>query len=244
MPQPIDADGNLIPLDEEGHPIDESLVQEVELSRLNVARSPDKVTDRALAEALTALNAATDVTTDAAGRLVVLIDGEWKTIDSPIENMALYIDLMADGTIDGLTNTVVTSKFANLVDGQMTAADLQSAAVLLAATADKFTTLTLDAVMYVNNLLGVNDPAAGEYIDLTSVSYDRETIFGDVTAEVLIDPEGDGTWTVQTVNIFDAVFDGEDASGTAAAGYTLAVDDSRAVINYIHEYEVPAATTN
>lgn len=244
VPQPIDAEGNLIELDDEGHPVDESLVQEVELSRLNVARSPDKVTDRALEEALAALNSATDVTTDAAGRLVVMLDGEWKTIDSPIENMALYLALMDDGNIEGLTNPVVASAFANLVDGTMTAADLQSAAVLLAATADKFTTLTLDAVMYVNNLLGVNNPATGDYIDLTSVNYDRESIYGSITASVLIDPEGDGTWTEQTVNIFDAVFDGENAAGTAAAGYTLAVDDARAVINYIHEYEVPAESTN
>lgn len=244
VPQPLDADGNLIPLDDEGHPIDESLTQEVELSRLNVARSPEKVTDRALDEAVAALNAAEDVTTDAAGRLVVLIDGEWKTIDSPIENMALYLDLLDDGSIEGLTNPVVTSKFATLVDGKMTTDDLNSAAVLLAATADKFTTLTLDAVMYVNNLLGVNDPANGEYIDLTSVDYTRSTVYSGVTAEVLIDPDGDGTYNVQTVNIYDAVFDGTDASATAAAGYTQAVDDARAVINYIHEYEVPAASTN
>lgn len=244
VPQPLDADGNLIPLDDEGHPIDESLTQEVELSRLNVARSPEKVTDRALDEAVAALNAAEDVKLDAAGRLVVLNDGVWSTIDSPIENMALYLDLLDDGTIEGLTNTTVINKLPTLADGKMTSDDLMTAATLLAATADKFTTLTLDAVMYVNNLLGVNDPANGEYIDLTSVDYTRSTVYSGVTADVLIDPEGDGTWTEQTVNIYDAVFDGTDASATAAAGYAQAVDDARAVINYIHEYAVPAESTN
>jgi hypothetical protein len=242
-PQPIAADGALIPLDDEGHPIDESLVQEVELSRLNIARSPDKVTERALDEAIATLNSATEVQTDAAGRLMVLIDGEWKTIDSPVENMALYLDLIADGTIAGLTNPTVTSAFPNLTDGKLDSADLLVGAVLLAATADKFTALSLDAVMYVNNILGVNDPATSTYIDLTSVSYDRSDVYGDVTAEVLVDPENDGTWTVATVNIFDAVFGSTDVTATAAAGFAQAVDDARAVVNFIHEYEVPATAS-
>jgi hypothetical protein len=213
------------------------------LSRLNIARSPDKVTERALDEAIATLNSATEVQTDAAGRLMVLIDGEWKTIDSPVENMALYLDLIADGTIAGLTNPTVTSAFPNLTDGKLDSADLLVGAVLLAATADKFTALSLDAVMYVNNILGVNDPATSTYIDLTSVSYDRSDVYGDVTAEVLVDPENDGTWTVATVNIFDAVFGSTDVTATAAAGFAQAVDDARAVVNFIHEYEVPATAS-
>ncbi|MBL28547.1 MAG: hypothetical protein CMM50_13455 [Rhodospirillaceae bacterium] len=218
------------------------MTQEVELGRLNMGRAPDMVTERATDEALATLNAATDVRTDAAGRLEVLVDGEWKTIDSPLENMGLYLDLIDDGTIEGLTNPVVSSAFSNLTDGQLTAEDLISAAVLLGAAADKYTPLSLDEVMYTNNILGVNDPSTGSYIDLTSVSYDRESTYGDVTAEVLVDPDGDGTWTVTEVNIFDAVFGGEDVSATAAAGFAQAVDDSRAVVNYIHEYEVPATS--
>lgn len=241
--QPLDADGNLIPLDEEGQPIDETLVQEVELSRLNVARSPDKVTDRALSEAIATLNAATDVRTDAAGRFELLIDGEWTTIDSPIENLALYIDLMEDGRIDGVTNPLIVSKFPNLVDGSLTAADLLSAAALLGATADKFTTLTLDAVMYTNDIVGVNDPANNDYVDLTSIDYTRSSVYGSVTAEVLVDPEGDGTWTAATVNVYDAVFGGTDLTATAAAGFAQAVDDARAVLVFIHEYEVPTPVT-
>lgn len=241
--QPLDADGNLIPLDAEGKPIDESLTVEVELSRLNVARSPAKVTDRALSEAVATLNAATDVTLDAAGRLVVLIDGTWKTIDSPIENLGLYLDLMADGSISGVTNPVITAAFPNLFDGTKTAADLKTAAVLLAAVADKFTSLSLDAVMYANNLIGVNDPSTGTYVDLTNVSYDRSDTYSNVTATVLV-LQADGTYKAETVNIYDAVFKSVDVTATQAAGYAQAVDDARAVINYIHEYEVPATTTN
>jgi hypothetical protein len=43
FPQPIAADGSLTPLDEDGHVLDESLVQEVEIGRTNVTRSPESV---------------------------------------------------------------------------------------------------------------------------------------------------------------------------------------------------------
>lgn len=237
FPQPIAADGSLIPLDEEGHPIEESLTQEVELGRLNIGRSPTKVTDRALEEALGVLNAATEVDTDAAGRLMVLVDGEWKTIDSPVENLALYIDLIQDGTIDGLDNEVVSTAFANLTDGALTDADYADAATFLAAAADKVGTVTLDEVIYMNNILGLND---GTYLDLTSVTYSRSSLYDGVTAEVLVDPDGDGTWETQTVDIYETVFGDIDAMATAAEGFAQAVDDARAVVNFLHEYEVPA----
>lgn len=240
FPQPVAADGSLIPLDEEGHPIDESLTQEVELGRLNIGRSPTKVTDRALGEALDVLNAATDVDTDAAGRLMVLVDGEWKTIDSPVENLALYIDLIQDGTIDGLDNSIVSASFANLTDGQLTDADYSYAATFLAAAADKTGTVTLDEVIYMNNILGLNGVEAGDYLDLTSVSYTRSSVYDGVTAEVLVDPDGDGTWETMTVDIYDAVFNSIDETASAAAGFAQAVDDARAVVNFVHEYEVPA----
>jgi|GEM_PF-607704 len=242
--QPLDADGNLIPLDDEGHAIDEQLLQTVELSRLNVARAPDKVTDRSLAKAISTLNAATDVKTDEAGRIVVLIDGEWKTVDSPIENLALYMDLLADGSIEGVTNPIVLNAFPSLFDGDLTSADLTTAASLLAATADKFTSLTLDAVMYINNIVGVNDPSTGTYVDLSSISYTRSDVYGDAMAQVLLDLDGDGVWQLETVNIYDAVFSNTDVSATNAAGFAQAVDDARAVINFIHEYAVPVSSVN
>ena len=50
----------------------------------------------------------------------------------------------------------------------------------------------------------------------------------------------DGTFVPTTVNIFDAVFGGVDASASGdLEAYTLAADDSRTVVNFIHEFEVP-----
>ena len=125
--QPIDADGNPIPLDEEGAPIDPDLAIEVELGRLNVGRAPSSVLDRRAQEVITLLNEATAIETDAAGRLVLTVDGEIKTIDSPLENLAIYVALMTTGSIPGVTDLPGT-EYDHLVDGQLTPEDLISAA--------------------------------------------------------------------------------------------------------------------
>ena len=69
-----------------------------------MSRSPNKVSDHSLAEALTTLTVTGAVVTqDAAGRLVITVrNGVSKTIDSPLENLALYkaILLAKDGPFD------------------------------------------------------------------------------------------------------------------------------------------------
>ena len=101
--QPIDVDGNLIPLTVEGE-VEEDylyLVQEVDFGRLNIVRSPTTVLDQAYAEALKVLNATGAVISlDFCGRLISTypdqVSGESivKTIDSPRENMAIYRAIM------------------------------------------------------------------------------------------------------------------------------------------------------
>ena len=242
--QPIDANGNLIPLDEEGAPLDPDLAIEVELSRLNMARSPDQVLDSRASEVVALLNEATAITTDASGRLVVTSpDGTSKTIDAPLENMAIYVALMTTGTIPGVTDLPGT-EFDNLVDGTLTGEDMASAVPFLAAAADKFTSLSLDAVAYANAVIAINNTTQGSVtwsdVDYSSYSYDRSDTYGDVTASVLVQ-QSDGTWVTTDVNIYDAVFGSTDYSSTGTfEGFATAVDDARTVINYIHEYEVPA----
>jgi hypothetical protein len=244
--QPIDADGNLIPLDEEGAPIDPSLAIEVEMGRLNVGRSPKSVLDNRAAEVIALLNSATAITTDAAGRLVVTTaDGTTKTIDAPLENLALYVALMTEGTIPGVTDLPGTD-FDYLVDGTLTAQDLETAKSFLAAASDKFETLTPDAVAYLNAILGINTVTEGNVtwsaVDYSTYTYDREDTYGDVTTTVLI-KQADGTYVPTEVNVYDAVFHDQDYSGTGTfTAFATSVDDARAVINYIHEYAVPADT--
>ena len=246
--QPLDADGNLIPLDEEGHPVDETLTQEVELGRLNVGRAPSKVLDRRADEVVALLNDATALSLDPAGRLVITtVDADGnevsKTIDSPLENLAIYVALMTDGSIPGVQDLPGTD-FDFMVDGSYSAEDLAASAAFLAAATDKTGAFTTDEVAYINAFLDVNTVTTGNVtysvIDYASIDYDREATYGDVEATSQLVQQPDGTFVPTTVNIFDAVFGNVDASASGdLEAYTLAADDSRTVVNFIHEFEVP-----
>lgn len=239
--QPIDANGNLIPLDAEGAPIDPSLAVEVELSRLNVGRSPTSVLDRRSAEVVTLLNSATAVSLDAAGRLVVTTAEGTKTIDAPLENLALYVALMSTGTIPGVTDLPGT-ELDYLVDGTFTSQDLQAASGLFAAAADKYTTLSPDAVAYMNAILGIKTVTSGNVtyssMDYSSFTYDRSDAYDGEMITVLV-KQADGSYLPTSVNIYDAVFKSVDYSQTGFDAFATAVDDSRAVIAFIHDNEVP-----
>lgn len=91
------------------------LIQEVHFGRLNGARAPEAVLQAAFDEAINSINAAVWISVDASGRILLTKDvydevevdpatgaPVWlgtveKAIDSPLENMALYLKLMRDG---------------------------------------------------------------------------------------------------------------------------------------------------
>lgn len=227
--QPVDVDGNLIPINEEGEPVDEAaaaLLQEVEFSRLSIARAPSKVIDHALEEALDALTSADSITVDEAGRLVVTTDGETKTIDSPLENLALYEALMVDGSLP--------------VTLPVSALDL--AASLYGAASDKTTEITIDQIVYMNSILGINVTKDGEtiYYNYLPYTYDRTMTFDDMITYLKDDGTGTGTYITVTESIMTAVFADEPYSSDGGIdGFTQATDDSRTVIEFIHDVPVP-----
>lgn len=251
--QPLDSEGNLIPLDEEGHPLDETLTEEVELGRLNVGRAPTSVLTKRADEVITLLNDATEITLDAAGRIVVTTpDGDGgfvtKTIDSPLENLAIYVALMTDGYIPGVDDLPGDDFDFMVADDDDTTAeytieDLEASAAFLAAATDKTGVFTADEIAYINAFLDVNTEAEGNVvysvIDYSGLTYDREATYSDVTATVLIE-QPDGSFVPTEINIWVDVFGSEaaSASGTLSA-YTLMADDSRTVIEYIHEFAIP-----
>ncbi|WP_322520658.1 hypothetical protein SR882_07625 [Guyparkeria halophila] len=216
----IDAAGNVIAYasndpDAEGFTevVDESALQEVEFERLNVGRAPPSVLDHAFEEALRTLSLDADgeLETDAAGRLVVVdAEGNEYTIDSPLANLSLYR--------------------AALTDGSWT---LQDAAVFLGGASSKTKAITTDTVVYLNTILGINNPEDG-YYDLSGFNYDRSGVHtGSIT--YLTDPDGDGVYVERTQSILDAVFGGSGYSGTGADAFAQAADDARAVIEFTHE---------
>jgi hypothetical protein len=233
--QPLDAAGNPVPLDAEGEPYDATLLVEVDLGRLSVARSPSKVIEHALDEAISSLNVATSITVDAAGRLVLVIDGEVKTIDSPLENLALYETLISEGYLPGLTaSDEVLGDLAYLKDPTYTSGDFASAASFLAAASDKFGATDLDEVVYINAILGIEGTLPDGYVDYSTYVYDRSDTYDGLTVTYLRD-NGDGTYTEVTEPLMTAVFDSTDYDGVNVEGFAQAVDDATQVIEFVHE---------
>ncbi|MDV7143031.1 hypothetical protein R3X27_10070 [Tropicimonas sp. TH_r6] len=240
--QPLDEFGELIDLDDEGHPVDESLTLEVEMGRLNVGRAPPQVLDRRADEVITLMETATALDTDAAGRLMFEVDGVWKTIDSPLENLAIYVALMTTGTIDGIDD-LPGADFDFMVDGVFTVEDLQASTVFLAAATDKTGEFTTDEIAYINAFLGIETETVEKVtysdIDYSEFTYDRESVYGEVYTDVLV-LQG-GVWVPENVNVFEAVFGDEAMTvGGSLDAYTTAAEDARMVVNFVHEYEIPA----
>lgn len=136
-------------------------IPEVELGRLSVARAPSHVLDKALAEAL--LNWTDAKTTlyslpldQFIAALATLEEGA--KVDSPLENLALYKDLMADGELP------LAVTFTNVLD---------LAAVFFGGAADKTITITTDTVKAINTILSV--PALSE-ADLTYLATKADAV--------------------------------------------------------------------
>jgi hypothetical protein len=252
---PRDAEGNLLTTLANGTAVFSSAV---EFGRLSVARSPDKVLDKSLAEALNKLIAAdassTDnikIVLDAAGRLAIATTDPAtgvvtvKAIDSPLENLSLYTAIAnLTGTARTITVAVPASK-----DGTTPATTLTWTlptsinidllkATLLAAAADKTGTISLDTVMYNNAILGVTD-------DLSTFTYDRYTTYKDLKVTVLIktgvDPvTGLDVLTATVVSVYDKVFNStNDTTATGAADYATAANDALQVLEYVHDNAYP-----
>ena len=79
-------------------------VSEVELERMNLARTADEVIATKLADVKTKLLLADKISLDATGR--INLDG--KAIDASPENAAIYQSLMKTGTIPGLPDSPTT----------------------------------------------------------------------------------------------------------------------------------------
>jgi hypothetical protein len=250
---PRDAEGNLLTALPDGTLVYSSAV---EFGRLSVARSPDRVLDKSLAEALNKLIAATavpndgnELVLDAAGRLAIAttVDGVTtvKAIDSPLENLALY---KAIANLTGTDRTITVAVPASK-DGTTPATTLTWTlpttinidllkATLLAAAADKTGTISLDTVMYNNTIVGVAD-------DLSTFSYDRYTTYKDLKVTVLIktgvDPvTGADVLTATVVNVYEKVFNStNDTTATGAADFATAANDALQVLEYVHDNAYP-----
>lgn len=122
-------------------------IPEVELGRLNVSRSPGHVIDKAFEEALdTFPAAATDLYSKSAEENAAIVATQYDTVsrvDSPLQNLGLYRDVMQDGSSD-LTQKGVTP-----------ASQLDLGAILLGSASDKNIPVSTDTVIAINKIMGL-----------------------------------------------------------------------------------------
>ncbi|MCK7505727.1 MAG: hypothetical protein MZV70_17690 [Desulfobacterales bacterium] len=74
-------------------------VETVDFGRLNLGRAPNAVLFHAFDEAIKFMNSATAMDLDSAGRIMLFIGDEWKTIDAPAENLRALHQTLAGRTL-------------------------------------------------------------------------------------------------------------------------------------------------
>jgi hypothetical protein len=185
----------------------------------------------------------------------------WKTIDAPLENLGLYRAVMTNGCFgpideekvgeEGVPITVTTALSGsakgnlnsaslghlvcaddtNLPEG-ITKPDMLSAAVFIAAGADKTSPISLDEIINVNTYLGVNsytyqrsgknriltvdyfqfkDPDQDPSGNLNGWFAYKRGVDACVpgTEAYLLNNTGDGSYSPKTTNVFGDVFDAD-----------------------------------
>ncbi len=164
---------------------------EVDLGRGSLVRAPSSVMDRRLEEALSVITSADSISLDEAGRIVVTVDGVVKTIDSPLENLALYIDLMKGLASDGQPRILKQPS----VTWRRWIPPPRCWAVWPTRPGD----ISLDYLMYENLIAGLV-ASADEAYDFSGFTYDREY---DTTYDFWYSPDGLVDPVTKTLDIND-----------------------------------------
>lgn len=246
--------------------------QEVDFGRLNEARSPETVFEMQLEEVIVNLGTAGCLSLDPAGRPVAsnLVDEVVvsSTIDSPLQNLAMYRELMLKGSLgDSVT----------LPDDW-----LITAARALGGGLEKGGKATVDMVVYLNEILGLTEADANAmlgttciqvreevkgvvqmvqkcFLDYSGFSYDRYANFGTNPGSLpappyipagdpydgwfeYLDEVGPNSFVITQGPMIGAVPElmaEPDYYGTSIGAFVTAVDDTRAVINFMHLWPVP-----
>jgi hypothetical protein len=277
--------GWLIPVDQYTCGVEgffSSFAREVEFGRTNEARSPESVFEAQLEDVIIKLATADSKSLDPAGRMVASncgVDEETvtSTIDSPLQNLAVYRQLMLTGGIG--------------IDLPQDADILDTAARGLGVAADKGGKITIDMVAYLNMLMGLDvaptilpkvcesyrEEVQGTFqmvekcfLDYSQhdqgngmfgYNYDRSAMFGALPAPAYIFSDAHQTsegifeylsvstpdplaFVIKRGPILDAVPQlaaNKDYAGSDIRGFAQAADDTRAVINFMHDWPMPDA---
>ena len=149
----------------------EGIPDGVELGRLNVARAPDHVLERQYLEALNtwvaAMSALYKLSAEDAAKLLETQYDSVLRFDSPLMNLALYKDIVLDGT----------SGLEPLLLPDTKASNLDLAAIFLGSASDKTVAITVETVKAINLILDLNMTDADAAVVATKAEDVREAIF-------------------------------------------------------------------
>ena len=144
----------------------DTLPADVELGRLNVARAPAHVLDKAVTEAINNFDTktATEATlySKTAEAFAAYVETNYSTvtrIDSPLENLGLMRDLLTSGKTQ--------------LPGVKPASTLDLAAILLGSAADKEEPITNDTVIALSIILGLPEMTDAQ---ITSLADKADTV--------------------------------------------------------------------
>ncbi|MBE0577781.1 MAG: hypothetical protein IH613_18025, partial [Desulfuromonadales bacterium] len=243
--------------------------EEVDFERINESRSPDTVFASQLEDVVVNMATADCLSLDPAGRIVTSRVADDLTvtssaIDSPLQNLAIYRQLLLTGSIgtELPTNADVYDTMARA----------------LGAASSKTGEVNVDLVVYLNEIMGLTDESVttilGDkicinvreevmgivqtvrkcFLDFSSYDYDRDTNFGALpdpayipesapvagTFEHLYELGTDPpTFGIGVDPIMEIVFDDVEAVSSNITGFAQAADDTRAVIDYMHSWPLP-----
>ena len=133
----------------------ETFTQKVDFGRTSVVRSPIPELETQLEDVVSTLASADCISLDAAGRLVAsTVAGDVvisTAIDSPLQNLAIYRQLMLKGYLGAENAQIELPDHDNPMDV------LNTAARGLGASFDKTGKIGVDTVVYLNQILGLTD---------------------------------------------------------------------------------------
>jgi hypothetical protein len=248
----------------------ETFTQEVDFGRNNVVRSPASVLETQLGDAIVNLATADCVTLDPAGRMVAstVADGivSSATVDSPLQSLAIYRQLMLTGYLGAAPLT-------------LPAGPLATAARALGASSDKEGKVGVDMVVYLNQILGLTDQTVTTFLPKKcilvkeevkgvvqmvqkcfllygSYAYSRSANFGALPSPPYIPAAGPLPGWFEYLAVFDLTptfyiaqgpilpvipefFGNQMLTASNISGFAQAADDTRAVIEFMHTWPVP-----
>ena len=246
---------------------DAACTREADFGRTNLSRAKEDVLDSQLEDVLVNLSIADCTSLDPAGRMVYsrYVNGELVTgtIDSPLQNLSVYKHLVRDGTIgvdlpEGATALEQAARgFGVAMDkaGEVNIDLLVYLNEILGLT--EGATIFGDLPVCINvweEVMGEMDWVEKCFLDYSAYTYDRGTNFGALPSPAYIPEDApiagyfEFLWNIDPVNNIFAIV--EDSIMTAVfqtqAGYTdgmirgfaQAADDTREVINFMHNHPV------